>query len=568
VPFGARTFVLTPRTRKRFACVCLKDFGELKMLRHSFRFNFRFALFLLSIFSFVPAFAFAQEHQHQTHEMPDMNQTPSRTSTPTPSPTPVSAPTPADHNSHAAHPPHDMNEVSEHNRAKTASDAEAHSMREGMNANSLMTMDENEMKIRLGDSQTNFMSIGQMGSGTSWQPASSPLWMTHRSFGEWLVMFHGEARLGLNAQGGARGATKFESTNWLMPMAFHRLGSGTLELRGMFSLEPLTFARGGTPELFQTGETYKGAPLIDRQHPHDLFMELSAEYTLPVGERASFFAYFGFPGEPALGPVAYMHRASASENPSAPLSHHLQDSTHISFGVLTSGFAFSKFKLEGSIFNGREPDENRYNFEFHPLDSYSARLSFAPTRNWTMQVSQGFLKNPEALEPGTTRRATASIQYNRPFARGNWASAVIWGRNDVHARTGERFHLNGYTAESTLNFLDKNYAYTRLELVDKNELLRAVDQLRLGIRDEHASFRIGAYTFGYARDVAVIKSLLVGVGSDVTFYSKPSALDALYGKNPVSYKIFVRLRPRRMEMNSGRMNHQMHEMEMHEDAMP
>jgi hypothetical protein len=336
-----------------------------------------------------------------------------------------------------------------------------------------------------------------------------------------------------------------------MPMAFRRLGKGTLQLRGMFSLEPFTFPPGGSGELFQTGETYKGQPIIDKQHPHDLFMEASATYTMPVGERGTWFAYLGFPGEPALGPTAFMHRWSASENPSAPLTHHLQDSTHISFGVLTSGFTYRWFKLEGSLFNGREPDENRYNFEFNPWNSRSVRLSFAPNENWALQVSYGLLKNPEALEPGDTRRMTASVSYNKRFTRGNWATSLIWGRNrEEHA--AELFHLNGYTAESTLNFLDKNYVYTRLELVDKKDLLSHEDLHRLGFGDgAHPQFRIGAYTLGYARDVWTTEKISLAVGSDVTLYSKPAALDPLYGARPTSYRFFIRLRPNRMRGHSG-----------------
>src|SRR5205823_1297207 len=189
------------------------------------------------------------------------------------------------------------------------------------------------------------------------------------------------------------------------------------------------------------------------------------------------------PGEPALGPVAFMHRASASENPSATLAHHLEDSTHISFGVVTTGFTYRWFKLEGSIFNGREPDENRYEFDSHKWNSRSARFSFAPNNSWTMQVGHGFLRQPEAAEPTTDiRRTTAAVQYNKSFNRGNWAAALIWGRNHLSGG-GQNANLNGYTAESTVNFLDKNYFYTRLELVDKNELLRPADRARLGITD-------------------------------------------------------------------------------------
>lgn len=415
--------------------------------------------------------------------------------------------------------------------------------------NSLMVMSGEEMDIRVGASKRNSIAMGQMGSGTSWQPATTPMFMWYKSVGEWLVFLHGDMKLGVNHQGGPRGITKFESQNWIMPMAFRRLGRGTLQLRGMFSLEPFSFPRGGSPLLFQTGETYQNRPLVDAQHPHDLFMELSASYTLPLGERSTWFTYVGFPGEPALGPTAFMHRMSASENPSAPLSHHLQDSTHISFGVLTSGFTYRWIKVEGSLFNGREPDENRYDFEFNPWNSRSVRISVAPNENWSAQWSYGLLKTPEALEPGDVRRMTASVGYNRRFKRGNWATSLIWGRNvESH---DERTTLNGYTAESTLNFFDKNYVYTRLELVDKNNLLSNDEAQSLGFATEHPSFRIGAYTFGYVRDVWNTSRFSIGLGSDFTVYSKPALLDSLYGDNPTSNRFFVRVRPSRMSRSSG-----------------
>lgn len=361
-------------------------------------------------------------------------------------------------------------------------------------------------------------------------------------------MFHYNAFVGVNSQGGLRGVTKFESANWFMPMALRRVGPGTIELRGMWSAEPFTFPRAGSPLLFQTGETFKSQPLIDRQHPHDFVMELSASYTVPLGERGTWFSYFGYPGEPALGPVAFMHRASASENPSAPLGHHLQDSSHISFGVFTSGFTYRWFKLEASIFNGQEPDEHRYNFEAHAWNSRSLRLGFAPNSNWSVQISHGFLKDPETLEPGDVRRTTASVSYNRPLSQGNWATSLIWGRNHEN-HDGEIFNLNGYIAESTINFQHKNYLYTRLELADKNQLLRQTDFQLLGIMNHHQSFRIGAYTFGGARDVWVKERFTVALGADVTLYSKPSILDPIYGNNPASYHFFVRFRPSKMSMH-------------------
>lgn len=500
------------------------------------------ALALLSALSGVGVMrARGQDKPSDVQRMPSMDM--GNKKEPTPKALPSPTPTPKAGESRAG-------QTGETGDMKAAGGMDMKAGGGGMDMGPMLTMTaDGRMGIVIGPSKSHYTPMGQMGSGTAWQPASSPMWMLHRAAGDWLVMLHGEATLGVNSQGGPRGATRFESINWVMPMAYHKLGEGTIQLRGMFSLEPLTFAPGGTPELFQTGETYKGRPLIDRQHPHDLVMEMSAQYTLPVGEHGSFFAYYGHPGEPALGPVAFMHRASASENPAAPLGHHLQDSTHISFGVFTSGVTYKKFKLEGSLFNGREPDESRYNIEFHPFTSQSARLSFAPNSNWSMQISYGHLARPENQEPGDQRRTTASVSYNRSFDRGDWATTLIWGRNHYY-KGGFTGNGNSYLAESTVNFLDKNYAYMRLELIDKNELLDPNERARLGIADEHPSFRIGAYTLGYVRDVWQPGKFLVGVGGDVTLYSKPPILDRLYGLNPTSYRIFVRVRPPRMTMES------------------
>ena len=518
---------------------------------------------LASVFLMIDAEAVSTGHQgHLMPGKPSPQASPSPTplSSPTPSPTQMEMnmpgmqrPSPSPSPQATPMPGMEMNMPTP---VASPSPGQMESMRgmenmpaiSAMNMGPLVVMSGHQMAIRVGSSPTNTILMGQMGSGTSWQPASTPMYMMHKVAGDWLLMFHYNLFAGVNSQGGPRGVTKFESANWFMPMAFHRLGKGTLELRGMLSFEPFTFPRGGSPLLFQTGETFNGQPLIDRQHPHDLFMELSATYTVPIGERAKWFAYAGMPGEPALGPTAFMHRASASENPSAPLSHHLQDSTHISWGVFTTGFTYRWLKLEGSVFNGREPDENRYNFEFHAWDSRSVRLSFVPNNNWSMQLSHSFLRNPEALEPGTTHRTTASISYNKPFRHGNWATSLIWGRNHENHGPNQIFNLNGYIVESTLNFFRRNYVYTRLELTDKNELLRPEDRLRLGIVQDHPSFRIGAYTFGGARDLWNAERFSLAIGGDVTFYSKPSVLDVIYGNHPTSYRVFLRLRPSKMSM--------------------
>ena len=369
-------------------------------------------------------------------------------------------------------------------------------------------------------------------SGTDWQPASvpQPMWMISR--GGWDLMAHGQLFVTYNQQGGPRGEGKAESVNYLMTMEQHRLWGGTLLLRQMFSAESLTSPHPGFPELFQTGETYHGEPLVDHQHPHNVFAELAAQYTLPISRNLSWLLYGGPVADPALGPVMYLHRESASENPAAPLSHHLQDSTHTSFGVVTTGFVIYRFKIEGSVFNGHEPNEERWSIQFAPLDSWSVRGSVAPTRNWTAQYSYGRLSHPEALEPGDQTRQTASVEYNRPFAQGNWATSAVWGRVQ---KEFEAFPLNGYLAESTVNFLTKNYAYTRVELVDKDELFPDAPV--------HPSYRIGAYTFGGVRDFIHNQHWQIGMGGDMTFYSKPAVLDAAYGNHPVSFHVFVRVRP-------------------------
>ncbi len=370
------------------------------------------------------------------------------------------------------------------------------------------------------------------GSGTGWEPASVPghMWMSMR--GGWMLMAHGVIFADYNQQGGPRGEGKAESVNWAMLMEQHRLGRGTILFRQMFSAESLTSPHPGFPELFQTGETYHGEPLVDHQHPHNVFAELSAYYRLPLSEKISWELYGGPSAEPALGPVVYLHRTSAAELPMAPLGHHLEDSTHTSFGVVTTGFTIDRFKIEGSAFNGHEPNEERWSIQPAALDSWSGRVSVAPTPNLTAQYSIGHLDHPEALEPWNQYRETASVEYNRPLGWGNWASSLVWGR--VH-EIGLGANLNGYLFESTLNFLRRNYAFTRMELVDKNELFP----------DEpgHPSYRIGAYTFGGTRDLVQNHAWQLGFGGDITVYSKPASLDAAYGNFPVSFQIFLRIRP-------------------------
>ncbi len=255
-------------------------------------------------------------------------------------------------------------------------------------------------------------------------------------------------------------------------------------------------------------------------------------HMLPLTEKVSWEFYGGPSAEPALGPVTYIHRASAAELPLAPLGHHLQDSTHTSFGVVTTGFVIDRIKLEASAFNGREPNEERWSIQLAALDSWSGRAFIAPAANWTAQYSIGRLEHPEALEPGSQFRQTASVEYNRPLSRGNWATTLLWGR--VH-KIATDTTLNSYLLESTLNFRERNYAFSRLELVDKDELFPQAPV--------HPAYRVGAYTFGGVRDLVQNRRWQLGLGADVTVYSKPAVLDSAYGDHPVSFQLFLRMRP-------------------------
>jgi hypothetical protein len=414
----------------------------------------------------------------------------------------------------------------------------SHSMHDGHEASmSSMNMD---------NAEASSMPSFHASSGTAWQPASVPEMLWIISSGGWDLMIHGTVFATYNQQGGPRGAGKAESVNYLMSMEQHKLGSGTILFRQMFSAESLTSPHPGFPLLFQTGETYHGQPLVDHQHPHNVFAELAVLYTLPLNEKVSWLLYGGPSAEPALGPVTYIHRASASEDPAAPLGHHLQDSTHTSFGVVTTGFLidyskFARLKLEGSAFNGREPNEQRWSIQLAPLDSWSFRVSDAPTRNWVAQYSYGKLVHPEALDPNNELRQTASLEYDRSLPNGllrdgNWATSLIWGRKHKEL---DNTTQNSYLLESTLNFLTRDYAYSRIELVDKDELFPNAAT--------HPAYRIGAYTFGGVRDLLHNERWQLGLGGDVTFYSKPAVVDPIYGNDPVSFHVFLRLRPGLME---------------------
>ncbi len=307
-------------------------------------------------------------------------------------------------------------------------------------------------------------------SGTSAEPNSTPMPMMMTMHGSWRLMFHANVFITDEQQSSPRGGDKFFSTNWFMPMAERRLGPGQLTLRAMFSLEPATITDRRYPLLFQQGETAFGVPIADGQHPHDFFMELAALYDWRLGKEALLSFYFAPVGDPALGPTAYPHRASASENPVGALGHHQEDSTHIADDVATVGVTYKFARIEASGFHGREPDEFRWNIDQGKIDSWSTRLTVQPGQNWSGQYSYGRLTSPEQLFPNENQaRTTASIMYNRPFKAGNLASTAVWGRTRSIPDNGKE---NSYLLEATVQFLKRNYAWTRMENAGRsNELL-------------------------------------------------------------------------------------------------
>ena len=377
--------------------------------------------------------------------------------------------------------------------------------------------------------------------GTSVQPNSTPSPMLMTMKGSWMLMLHGVAFLNVQQQTGPRGADKVFSTNWIMPMAQRKLGPGTFTARTMLSFEPATITGRYYPELYQQGETAYGKPIVDGQHPHDFFMEVAALYDLKLGER-TLLSFYGAPvGDPAMGPTAYPHRASASEDPIAPLGHHLEDSTHIADDVVTLGLTHRMVRVEASEFYGREPDEYRWNIDSGAIDSWSTRLTVQPGQNWSGQYSFAHLTSPEALHPDENiERMTASIMYNRPIARGNWVSSLIWGRNRS-LQTG--LVWNGYLLESTLRFREMNYVWTRIENVDRTSELLLKDEFEPPDFEESIIGRVQAYTLGYDRDFNLVKHLETAVGAQVTVYQDGGQLAQIYGVHPVGVVMFLRVRP-------------------------
>lgn len=337
----------------------------------------------------------------------------------------------------------------------------------------------------------------------------------------WMLMSDGALFATVNHQGGPRGGDEFISTNWWMGMANRTAGEGQLTFTGMLSLDPLTATGRGYREIFQSGEVYQGEPIVDRQHPHDFLMQAAVVYRIPIDYRTGFTIAGGPVGEPALGPVAFMHRPSAAENPAAPLGHHTLDSTHIAMGVITAALDRGPFTIETSLFNGREPDDNRWDLmDPGKLDSWSARAWYEPSAEWQFQISHGFLEQPEAAEPGDIRRTTGSASWFKRRDGGFTAATVALGRNDTdhgafHALLAEATERRGATS-----------LYGRLEITEKETVSR-----------------VTALTVGAVRELTRWKGFEIGAGGDVTGYVVPAAAQPSYGGSPVSFHLFLRVRP-------------------------
>ena len=385
----------------------------------------------------------------------------------------------------------------------------------------------------------------RLGSGTSWQPQAAPHYGWHFVRGSWTLMVHGVAYAEYDTQLGPRGDDQFGSINWGMLMAMHSLWGGMLHLHGMLSAEPATIGSAGYPLLLQSGESYRGETLHDRQHPHDLFMELAALYEHSVAQNLALSLYVAPVGEPAIGPVAFPHRPSAASDPLAPLGHHWQDATHITYGVLTLGMFSRTWKVEGSIFNGREPDEHRTDIETRKLDSYAGRIFYNPNANWSYSASAAYIASPEVLHPDESlHRYAASIMNTRLLgSRGEWSTSLIYGANAVSGAS----LANSALLETDLSVDGVDTFFGRAEFVQKS-----AQDLVVADESESRRYDIGALTLGYSREIMRARGLTLGASILGTVNVVPGGLEAAYGtRYPKGYAIFLRLRPDRMHTEHG-----------------
>jgi len=370
----------------------------------------------------------------------------------------------------------------------------------------------------------------QTGSGTARLPAAEGAMRGAMGrVGDWTVMAHGYVWGVATDQGGARGDSQVFATSMAMVMGDRDLSDRVhLQLKGMASLDPYMGPRG-YPNLLAMGEEAHGGPLVDRQHPHDLFMELAARLDYRIGGGSSLFLYGGPVAEPALGPSAFMHRGSARYLPLAPITHHWFDSTHIAYGVVTAGYATPGFQLEGSGFRGREPDEHRWNIETPQIDSWSVRGTWTPSPNWAVQVSHGRISSPEAQHPDEDEaRTTASVQY----AAGGLTTTFAWSVKDrLPGRS-----LSALLAEASWEIGRHHALFGRVENVANDELF-----------PDHADplhdqpFRVTKVEAGYAYRLPIAGPFGVALGGTLAGYAKPKALGLVYGEDPVSWTLFAKI---------------------------
>jgi hypothetical protein len=398
-------------------------------------------------------------------------------------------------------------------------------------------MEHQEMQMSMQSSVNIADPMSRESSGTAWVPDSTPMYGKMFMFGHDMLMLHGAIFPRYTNVSTRRGDDRIDAPNWIMGMYSHPFGdSAQLGGRLMMSLDPLTEGGRGYPLLFQSGESWHDQPLHDRQHPHDLFDELSISYSQKFDHDLSAYLYFGYPGEPALGPPTFMHRLSAMDDSDAPLGHHWQDSTHVTFGVATAGLQWRSVKVEGSIFTGREPDENRYDFDRPRFDSFSGRISWNPTQNLALQFSHGYIKSPEALEPDLKRhRTTASLIYNLPLGDDtNWSNSFVWGQNhDTSEGKTQSFLIESNYQRG------RDTVYARWERVEKSG-----HELVLDAADESRIFPVSGYTIGYVRDLSHGDGLDIGLGTQFTINDRPDSLDRYYGENlGYAFEFFLRIRP-------------------------
>ena len=380
-------------------------------------------------------------------------------------------------------------------------------------------------------------SMAREGSGTSWLPDDSPMFMKMLpKKGRYSLGYMGNFSLNYTDSNVADGRGPHEFYSNSMPMLMARRGfanGDTLGFRVMTSLDPVFNGQFGAPNLFQTGETAHGQELVDRQHPHDLLAEVSATYSKATGGGGRAFLYLAPIGEPAVAGSMYLMRPSGMENPEAPISHHWFDSAHIAFGVATLGYQFGdRFKIDASAFKGREPDENRYVPDSPKLDSASGRLTWNPSRAVSLSASYASLKSPEARTPDEGEaRTTVALSYGKKLRGDDWlAATAYWGR-DAHGG-----HVSdAYLLEGTLYWGDWN-TYLRYENVAKDELAGVPEGV----------YKVNKLTLGVTKDFAHRGGFDLGIGGYVGLYAFPNALDPFYGSNPVSLGVYLRLRPGRM----------------------